>query len=541
MEHSEELESEFQIPEYMSGWTDKQKAEFAFQLLKTLPSNEVVRVVDQISPHLRYNILLQLPHEIAIYILSFLDVYSLIQASQVSKGWHSICMEQSLWRNLFELENWTYNQAEMNAYLNYADEEYDNYQNITVDTNTNNNVSEKSTAAQSNISPVPISRTSSPLLEMNTWSRLYMNNNKKTIENDRGGNSHSHVTRDKKRNTALEKMNSHRASNTNYHYNPVTDTRFINWQKLYQNRFTIERRWKEGSCVTRMFPPLNCPVSDIHTDGIYCIQFDKNIMVTGSRDMTVKVWDMRTGQCKMTMRGHDGSVLCLQYDKNILVTGSSDSNIFVTDMKTGEIKKRLIGHRESVLCVKMVTNNRILSCSKDGSLRLWNRLTGECIRVYTGHNAAVNALQWKGNRIVSGSGDRTIKIWDLETGTCLQTLTAHTRGVACVEFDGNRIVSGSSDQTIKVWNAATGECIYTLVGHTELVRTIQLDPIANRIISGCYDGRLKIWSLDEGRLLRDLGQATEGRFDCTMIACSSNVVKVVIYDFAHDIDTKFLV
>ncbi|KAI9480565.1 MAG: WD40-repeat-containing domain protein [Benjaminiella poitrasii] len=426
-------------------------------------------------------------------------------------------MEQSLWRNLFESEGWTYNRAEMDAYLNNADGEDDTTSNIdkSADSDNSHSTDEKLIASPLNISPVPISRTSSPLLGISRWSRFY-NHNRQIAATE--GERSSIGIRNIRRLTSLGKEGHSTSCQTitdnnavDYHYDPITNTRFINWQKLYQNRFAIEERWKGGSCKTRMFPPSSRPVSDLHTEGIYCIQFDKNIMVTGSRDRTVKMWDMKTGECKMTLRGHDGSVLCLQYDDTMLVSGSSDSNIFVTDIKTGEIKKKLIGHQDSVLCVRMVTNNRILSCSKDRSLRLWDRNTGECIRDYTGHRAAVNALQWKGDRVVSGSGDRTIKVWNLETGECLQTLAAHTRGVACVEFDGNRIVSGSSDQTIKVWNATTGECIYTLVGHTELVRTIQLDPIANRIISGCYDGCLRIWSLDEGRLLRDLGQATEGR------------------------------
>ncbi|OAD00525.1 hypothetical protein MUCCIDRAFT_147429, partial [Mucor lusitanicus CBS 277.49] len=440
------------------------------QLLTSLPPNEVIQIVDRISPYLHRNILSQLPYEIAIEILGFLDVSSLIQASQVSRGWHALCEEQSLWRNLFEQQGWGYDREEMDIYISNIPDEED-----------------------------------------------YHANSSETLG----------------------------STNANPHYDPASDTRFINWQALYQNRLKIERRWKNGSCKVRMFPPANCPVSDLHTEGIYCIQFDKDKMVTGSRDRTIKVWDIQTGRCKMTLRGHTGSVLCLQYDAQDVVSGSSDTNLIVTDIETGLVKRTLSGHTDSVLSLRLVNKDQIISCSKDRTLRLWNKHTGEFLRQFNGHRAAVNAVQWHDTRVVSASGDRTVKIWDLNTGACLKTLESHTRGVACVEFDGTFIVSGSSDQTIKVWDASSGECVYTLVGHTELVRTIQLDPVAKRIISGCYNGHLKIWSLDEGRALRDLGQATEGRilnlkFDFTKIACCSNLVKIVIYDFADGIDTKFL-
>ncbi|CAO0801722.1 unnamed protein product [Mucor circinelloides] len=492
-------------------------------LLTSLPPNEVIQIVDRISPYLHRNILSQLPYEIAIEILGFLDVSSLIQASQVSRGWHALCEEQSLWRNLFEQEGWGYDREEMDIYLSNIPDEEDYHANS----------SGGSSGSSGNIAPLPIVRTSSPLIGKSKWSRLYTMKNRPVAD--------TKSIRKIKRFT-LETLSN---SSINRHYDPVSNTRYINWQTLYQNRLKIERRWKNGSCKVRMFPPSTCPVSDLHTEGIYCIQFDKEKMVTGSRDRTIKIWDIQTGRCKITLRGHTGSVLCLQYDAQDVVSGSSDTNLIVTDIETGSVKRTLSGHTDSVLSLRLVNRDQIISCSKDRTLRLWNKNTGEFIRQFNGHRAAVNAVQWHDNRVVSASGDRTIKIWDLNTGACLKTLESHTRGVACVEFDGTFIVSGSSDQTIKVWDALSGECVYTLVGHTELVRTIQLDPLAKRIISGCYNGHLKIWSLDQGRALRDLGQATEGRilnlkFDFTKIACCSNLVKIVIYDFADGIDTKFL-
>jgi F-box and WD-40 domain protein 1/11 len=413
---------------------------------------------------------------------------SLIQTSQVSRGWHTLCEEQSLWRNLFESQGWEYDRAAMDKYIANVPEEKDYYASSSSNGNNGNGSSNGG-----KIQPLPIARTSSPLIGKSKWSKLYAINRTSKNASPPATTKHQQYQR------RID------------HYDPFTDTRFINWKTLYQNRFAIENRWQSGSCKTRMFPPKNVPESDLHGEGIYCIQFDKDKMVTGSRDRTVKVWDMETGRCRLTMTGHTASVLCLQYDAHSVVSGSSDANLLVTDMETGKIKQKLEGHKDSVLSLRLVKEDRIISCSKDRSLRLWNKETGECIRILRGHRAAVNAVQWKDHRVVSASGDRTIKVWDLDNGKCLNTLIGHTRGVACVEFDGKHIVSGSSDQTIKVWNAETGESIFTLFGHTELVRTIQLDPIAKRIISGCYNGHLKIWSLDKGNLIRDLGQATEGR------------------------------
>lgn len=453
-------------------------------------------------------------------------MHSLIQASHVSRGWHALCEEQSLWKNLFERQGWQHDKEEMAHYLSNVPEEEDYHAGSSGNGALSGGNSSGSgsgsgsggavagpsagTTTTKAISAVPIVRTSSPLIGKNKWSRIY---NLKNNNNYTSGSSNNAMVlykrREQEHQQFMQQLRQNEELDT-YHYDAKSDTRIINWHRLYRNRYLIEQRWLSGSCITTKFPKEENS-RDLHTEGIYTIQFDKEKVVTGSRDHTIKIWDAVTGKCKQTLTGHTASVLCLQYDQHTIVSGSSDATLLVTDIETHQIKQRLLGHQDSVLSLKLVNDDQVVSCSKDRCLRIWDKNTGECLNILMGHAAPVNAVQYKENRIVSGSGDRTIKIWDLETGDCLKTLAAHVRGVACLEFDGQYIVSGSSDQTIKVWNATTGDCIYTLVGHTELVRTLQLDSAASRIISGCYNGQLKIWSLSEGRLIRDLGQAIDGR------------------------------
>lgn len=211
-----------------------------------------------------------------------------------------------------------------------------------------------------------------------------------------------------------------------YHYKENFDTRYINWKRLYRNRIVIEKRWQEGKCKIREFPPVSISSSSStstineallqqHNGGIYCLQFNHSILVTGSRDRNLKIWDIKTGRLKSTLEGHTGSVLCLQFDDRYLITGSSDSTLIVWNIytTTGIPKKvkELMGHGESVLNVKF-HENTVVSCSKDRTVRIWNLEQGTLEMTLRGHRAAVNAVQFKGDKIVSASGDRTIKMWD---------------------------------------------------------------------------------------------------------------------------------
>ncbi|KAF9430724.1 hypothetical protein BGZ76_000729 [Entomortierella beljakovae] len=330
------------------------------------------------------------------------------------------------------------------------------------------------------------------------------------------------------------------------HRDPVTKRPTINWRFLCQQRKILEQNWNSGMHFPKELPG--------HTEGIYCIQFDDDKIVSGSRDNTIKIWDLTSEVCLRTYVGHTASVLCLQYDDTRIVSGSSDTTIIVWDLETGKILQRLSGHADSVLSLRF-EKDTVVSCSKDRTVKIWNIETGEMLRTLVGHRAAVNAVQFSPDSappspfpdspkvVVSASGDKTIKIWSFETGECLKTLEGHTRGIACIQFEGNVIVSGSSDRSIKIWDIAKGECVRTLVGHEGLVRTLQFT--GGRIISGGYDETLKIWDQESGRLLADMeGRHTHRVFklqfnDSKIVSCSQDQ-KIIIWNFAVGVDTTFL-
>ncbi|KAI8926825.1 WD40-repeat-containing domain protein [Entophlyctis helioformis] len=238
----------------------------------------------------------------------------------------------------------------------------------------------------------------------------------------------------------------------------------LDWKNIFYQRLVLETNFYKGAFVSR----------DIqgHEEAVYCLQFDEDKIISGSRDHNIKVWDMKTGACRKTVGGHVGSVLCLQYNSQYLVTGSSDSTLIIWDVATFERIRTLTGHLESVLNFRF-DNQVVVSCSKDKMIKIWSTQTGQMLRTLRGHRAAINAVQYENGLIVSASGDRTIKVWSKETGALIRTLTGHLRGIACVQFDGNIIVSGSSDKSIRVWDVHTGQMLKVLTGHTDLVRTLQ--------------------------------------------------------------------
>ncbi|KAF9968938.1 hypothetical protein BGZ73_009010 [Actinomortierella ambigua] len=404
----------------------------------------------------RKDLLSQLPYEIATYILQFLDMQHIAKVARISRSWHLLANDNAVWKCIYlihrgweiRLPGQTHQQLKPKA-IDYEPQ-----------------------AAKASLSAIGTTHA----LATSAGSTIASSTTAVTPE--------TAISRSASRVTVPSKL-----SLTSQKFPPR-----LHWKRLCHDRLMIQQRWSKVPYRNRLHG---------HSDSVYCIQFDHEKMVTGSRDKTIKFWDIHTLQNTHTLTGHTQSVLCLQFNERIMVSGSSDSTIIVWDMATRTIAHQLRGHRAGVLDV-CFDDQYIISCSKDATIKVWDIKTMELLRTMVGHRGPVNAVQLHSGKVVSASGDGLVKLWNVETGVCERDFVGHERGLACVQFDGRTIVSGSNDKTIRIWNAATGECTKILRGHTNLVRTLHF---ANgRIVSGSYDHTVRVWDMETGQCTLNLNK-----------------------------------
>ncbi|KAI0648210.1 WD40-repeat-containing domain protein [Trametes meyenii] len=101
------------------------------------------------------------------------------------------------------------------------------------------------------------------------------------------------------------------------------------------------------------------------------VKRQKPVLISGSLDNTIKVWDIETGKVQRTLFGHIEGVWAVASDKLRLVSGSHDRTIKVWSREEGSCTATLVGHRGAVTCLAL-GEDKIVSGSDDGDVRVWS-------------------------------------------------------------------------------------------------------------------------------------------------------------------------
>jgi len=121
------------------------------------------------------------------------------------------------------------------------------------------------------------------------------------------------------------------------------------------------------------------------------------------------------------------------------------------------------GHTDFVFgVIHLPDGERIITSSRDGSLRLWNLKNGLQIgEDWRDGKSAVGtiALSPNGKTVASGSEDGAVRLWDVATGKVIAKWTGHSVGVLsiCWSQDGRQVLSGSGDGDVRVRDVESGE------------------------------------------------------------------------------------
>ena len=190
-----------------------------------------------------------------------------------------------------------------------------------------------------------------------------------------------------------------------------------------------------------------------HGGPVWCLDVDDegDCLLSGSYDRTIKIWDLGSGNCLGTLRGHEGwiSAIKLIPENRRVASVSWDASLRIWSggLVVGNFSA---GVGNALHCVSLGDENKVGVGCRHSQIQIWDVSMGSMVDQLMGHSKDVYSLQTLNSLMVSGSGDCSIKIWDERSGGCNQTLLGHEHAVMCVKVDGFNIVSGSYDKSVKV-------------------------------------------------------------------------------------------
>jgi WD40 repeat protein len=258
-----------------------------------------------------------------------------------------------------------------------------------------------------------------------------------------------------------------------------------------------------------------------HNDQVWASAFspDSRWLFTGSRDGTVRAWDLNspdpiadTGH--HILRGNEGAIeiLAVSPDGRWLVTGSDDTTAQIWGVNTPESPTAPIvlrGHRSVVRGALVdAAHQRLITYSGDGTLRIWDagaRDPGANSIELPGHEQAIYsaALSPDGRWVATASQDNTSHLWDLQPPAGVLTYTVlpgHTSALRAVVFtpDNRRLITAGRDGTARVWDVTQSNPAQdpiVLRDHTDQIRVAEVSPDGRWLVTGGDDRLPRLWDL----------------------------------------------
>ncbi|EFJ16805.1 hypothetical protein SELMODRAFT_116037 [Selaginella moellendorffii] len=268
-----------------------------------------------------------------------------------------------------------------------------------------------------------------------------------------------------------------------------------------------------------------------HKDSISSLafSFDGKLLASGGLDGVVCVWD-GVGSLKHRLEGPGEDIvwLCWHPRGHILLAGSQDFSVWMWNADSGACLSVFTGHSGSVICGCFTPDGKLVCTgSSDCSLRVWNPRSGECIRNIQGHpyhrgGVTCVAVGRDSSIALTGSADGSVCLVNIQSGRVLGTLSGHTQAIEAIALSPrcspaflSLAATGGRDKKLIVWDLQTLSVRLTC-DHQDDVYRIIWSPSSEMIYTACLDGSVHAWDPRSGTRQKSFHGHSDGILDMAL-------------------------
>ncbi|TVY51551.1 Pre-mRNA-splicing factor prp46 [Lachnellula cervina] len=230
---------------------------------------------------------------------------------------------------------------------------------------------------------------------------------------------------------------------------------------------------------------------------------------SGAGDRTIKIWDLATGNLKLTLTGHISTVrgLAVSPRHPYLFSCGEDKMVKCWDLETNKVIRHYHGHLSGVYTLALhPTLDVLVTGGRDGVARVWDMRTRSNIHVLAGHKGTVSDLkcQEADPQVITSSLDSTVRLWDLAAGKTMGVLTHHKKGVRALAIHPKEFTFASgSTGSIKQWKCPEGAFMQNFEGQNSIINTMSVNE-DNVLFSGGDNGSMSFWDWKSGHRFQAL-------------------------------------
>lgn len=242
-----------------------------------------------------------------------------------------------------------------------------------------------------------------------------------------------------------------------------------------------------------------------HLGWVRCVAVEpaNEWFATGSNDRVIKIWDLASGQLKLSLTGHVSAVrgLAVSPRHPYLFSCGEDKQVKCWDLEYNKVIRHYHGHLSACYGLALhPTIDVLVTCGRDSTARVWDMRTKANIHTLTGHSNTIASVvcQAAEPQVITGSHDFTIRLWDLGAGKSTCTLTHHKKSVRALTIHPElyMFASGAPDN-IKQWKCPDGKFMQNLTGHNAIVNCLAINR-EGVLVSGADNGTLYFWDWRTG-------------------------------------------